>query len=387
MTVEADRRIAGVSAAGRAVRAFAAGGIAEIWIVAPPGRAVAAATREDVARLAGSAPTVWLDQDEALARLARADKSGALITATSHVLLDGSVADFAGGSAGLGIHDGQPVLWRALAPNSLAPPAEPGIETAAIAALAVDARAHWVLVRTSGKPQDGLASRLINRRISQPISSVLLHLPWIRPIHGTIATAAIAVVMAIALFTGSQAGLIAGALLFQAASVIDGVDGEIARLTFRASPRGATLDSAIDVATNVMFLIGLTFNLAWQGRPYALGLGLWSIGAVAVGLSLIGRHTVGSGRPLGFDLVKDNFDPNGVNWFKLLIVRAAFAISSRDGFAFLFAVLIASGLEMVSLFIFAGLAAIWITVVLINTVFAAAAGPAEQPAAAQLVDV
>lgn len=389
LTVEADRRIAGVSAAGRAVRALAAGGIAEIWLVAPPGRTVAAATREDIARLAGSAPTMWLDEDEALVRLAGADTSETLVTATSHVLADGAIGDFSGGSAVLGTHQERPVLWRASGSNSLAPPAEAGAETRPVSALAVDGRAHWTLVRTSGKPQDGLASRLINRRISQPISSLLLHLPWIRPIHGTVATAAIAVAMGIALITGTQAGLIAGALLFQAASVIDGVDGEIARLTFRSSARGATLDSAIDVTTNVLFLIGLTFNLAWQQRPYALGLGLWSIGAVAVGLWLIGRRTVGAGRPLGFDLVKDNFDPTGVHWFKLLIVRAAFAISSRDGFAFLFAVLIASGLEMVSLVIFAGLTAIWISVVLINTVFAAPTEVIDQPASPQpqLVDV
>ena len=325
--------------------------------------------------------------------MAKADSSGALVTATTHVLLDGAVADFAGGSAVLGTHRGHPVLWRASG-SSVAPP-EANAETREVPALAADARAHWRLVRTSGKPQDGLASRLINRRISQPISSLLLHLPWVRPIHGTVATAALAVAMGIALFTGSQAGLIAGALLFQAASVIDGVDGEIARLTFRSSARGATLDFAIDVATNVLFLIGLTFNLAWQERPYALGLGLWSIGAVAVGLWLIGRRTVGAGRPLGFDLVKDNFDPSGVHWFKLLIVRAAFAISSRDGFAFLFAVLIAAELEMAALVIFAGLTAIWITVVLLNTVFAApggadgGVGTAEQPATPQpqLVDV
>ncbi len=384
-TIEADRRITGVSAAGRAVRTFAGSGIAEIWIVAPSARPLAAATREDVARLAGSVPVAWLDESEALSRLADTDRSRVLVSATTHVLTADAVTGFASQVAALATSAGRPVLWRADASGGLEPPAS--AETTAIAALPVDSRAHWALVRTSGKSQDGLVSRLLNRRISRPISGLLLRLPRIRPGHATVLTAATALAMGVALFTGSQAGLIAGALLFQAASVIDGVDGEIARLTFRTSARGATLDSAIDVATNVLFLIGLTFNLAWQERPYALGLGLWSIGAVAVGLWLIGRRTVDSGRPLGFDLVKDNFDPNGVNWFKLLIVRAAFAISSRDGFAFLFAVLIASGLEMVSLILFAGLAAIWITVVLINTVFAAPVGPADQPASVRFVDV
>jgi len=48
-----------------------------------------------------------------------------------------------------------------------------------------------------------------------------------------------------------------GALLFQAASMFDGVDGEIARATYRTSRSGAALDSAIDAATNFAAMLGI----------------------------------------------------------------------------------------------------------------------------------
>jgi CDP-L-myo-inositol myo-inositolphosphotransferase len=61
-------------------------------------------------------------------------------------------------------------------------------------------------------------------------------------------------------------GLIAGGLLFMPL-VFDGVDGEIARATFRSSPAGAALDTGVDMATNLAFMLGVTINLGLsEGR-------------------------------------------------------------------------------------------------------------------------
>ena len=356
-TVEADRRIAGVSVVGRAVQAFAASGLTEIWIVAPPGRPLAAATREDVARLCGQAELAWLEESDAPARLAGTDPSRALVASTTHILTADAVAAFATDGAALATNDRQPVLWR----GALSPPAAAPV---AITALPVDGRAHWALVRTSGKSGDGIVSRLINRRISQPISSLLLHLlPGVRPIHATVATALIAAVMFVVLLTGTAGGMVAGALLYQAASILDGVDGEIARLTTRFSASGAALDATIDAVTNALFLLGLTFNLHWQGYDYALYLGLWSLGAMSLGLWLIGRRTVDQGEPLGFDLIKRRMAQQEMSPFSRAVVWFFRTLTGRDCFAFLFAFLICIGVPMVSLYIFAGVAVIWISTV------------------------
>lgn len=358
-TVEADRRIAGVSAAGRAVQAFTASGLAEIWIVAPSGGSLAAATRDDVARLAGRVPIVWLDESEALARLANGGRPGLLVSTAAHVLTADAVSAFASGGAMLATSGGQPVLWR----DGLSPPDAETTSTT-ITALPVDSRAHWTLVRASGKPEDGIVSRWLNRRISQPISGLLLLvLPWIRPIHATIATALIAALMFVVLLTGTAGGLVVGGLLYQAASILDGVDGEIARLTTRSSPAGATLDAAIDAATNALFLLGMTFNLHWQGYPFALYLGLWSLFAMSLGLWLIGRRAVDQGEPLGFDLIKRRMARQEMSPFARAVVWFFRTLTGRDCFAFLFAFLICIGVPMVSLYIFASVAVIWISTV------------------------
>ena len=130
------------------------------------------------------------------------------------------------------------------------------------------------LIAATGKPGDGIVARLINRPISQAISGQLLRWPQIRPIHATSVTALLALAMAVCLLTGGQAGLIAGTLLFQAASIIDGVDGEIARATFRSSRRGAMLDSLVDAAANIGFIGGVVINLWIAGRYQVAMTGL-----------------------------------------------------------------------------------------------------------------
>jgi CDP-L-myo-inositol myo-inositolphosphotransferase len=55
-------------------------------------------------------------------------------------------------------------------------------------------------------------------------------------------------------------------VLFQLASIAEGIDGEIARATHRTSARGASLDSVTDGFTNCGFLLGAGVNLVMRGR-------------------------------------------------------------------------------------------------------------------------
>jgi phosphatidylglycerophosphate synthase len=50
---------------------------------------------------------------------------------------------------------------------------------------------------------------------------------------------------------------VAGALCVHACSVLDGVDGEVARLRLRASARGAMLDGILDRAVDAALMAGL----------------------------------------------------------------------------------------------------------------------------------
>lgn len=217
-------------------------------------------------------------------------------------------------------------------------------------------RSAWDIVRRTGKPGDGIVSRWLNRPISQRITWLLLHIPGTRPIHVTIFNALLALTIVPVMVGGGRGGLIAGAILFQAASVLDGVDGEMARATFRTSSLGATLDSAVDAATNLLFLAGLTVHLALRDGGAMGWLGGWSLFVAVVGWSLIARRTRLAGVPLGFDLFKRS---GGIGNVFDLAYRIVQTLSSRDCYAFLFVVLIITGLERTALMIFASIATVW----------------------------
>jgi CDP-L-myo-inositol myo-inositolphosphotransferase len=153
--------------------------------------------------------------------------------------------------------------------------------------------------------------------------------------------------------------LIAGAILFQAASVLDGVDGEIARATFRTSASGATLDSLTDALTNMGFLIGLGINLHLQGFGHALVLGLAGFGFLGIGLAVLGLHTLRTGKSVNFDALKQvvrRYQSPLADWVVWLTMRDFLALAS--------AVMVVLGLASTLLVVFAGGTFLWLLAVL-----------------------
>lgn len=216
------------------------------------------------------------------------------------------------------------------------------------------------IVKATAKPGDGIVSRYLNRPISQACSRLLLGLfPRIRPIHATIGTAAIALAMAAALLSGTEAGLVLGALLFQAASIFDGVDGEIARATFRSSPQGAALDSLIDALTNLACVAGVAWNLCRQGQSDAALAGTIGLVMLGLGLWVLGRRSRKDAGGMTFNAVKDKFSQR-----PSMLKQWLTWLTMRDFYAFAGAVLIASGLAHFALYAFAVVTAGWLAVVL-----------------------
>ena len=223
----------------------------------------------------------------------------------------------------------------------------------------------WEVVRATGKRSDGLVSRWLNRPISQRLTWLVLAIPGVRPVHITIFNALLAVPMVLLLLAGGATGLILGAILFQAASILDGVDGEMARATFRTSASGATMDSLVDMATNFLFVAGLTIHLALRDHDAIGWIGGWAIALFVVGNVVIGRRVRARGVPLGFDLLKRSGRIGGA---VDLVYWAIQTLTSRDCFAFLFMVLTLVGLERIALFIFAGVGTVWILYVLATSI-------------------
>lgn len=216
------------------------------------------------------------------------------------------------------------------------------------------------IIKATGKPGDGIVSRWLNRPLSQAATRQLLRISTIRPGHATALTAIIALVMFAALVTGGTSGLIAGALLFQLASIADGIDGEIARATFRSSESGAMWDSAIDAATNLGFILGVIINCWQQGWMAAAQLGLAGLLILATGMAVLGAHSRARGQALNFDGAKQAFAASSAGWKRWLRY-----LTMRDFYCLFFAVMIVAGWVLPALAMFSVAAAIWLAVVVI----------------------
>lgn len=135
-----------------------------------------------------------------------------------------------------------------------------------------------------GKGDDGPVSRWLNRPLSSRLSMALSR--WhLAPNALSAVSFAIALVAALAcgLAANWPAAVLAGALV-QAASVLDGVDGETARLQRRASPRGALLDGVLDRLGDAAIVAGMSI---WALRT---GVAPWlavSLGCAAVTASFL----------------------------------------------------------------------------------------------------
>jgi phosphatidylglycerophosphate synthase len=109
------------------------------------------------------------------------------------------------------------------------------------------------LRRSLGKAGDGPVSTALNRPISSRISMLLVRLP-VSPGLVSVLVAVAGFVAAALLATGHG---IAGGIAVQAVSVLDGVDGELARLRLATSARGAMLDGMLDRVADAAVIGGM----------------------------------------------------------------------------------------------------------------------------------
>lgn len=139
------------------------------------------------------------------------------------------------------------------------------------------AYAERVLLSRLRKPTDGWVSRNLNRPVSTRISGWLTRTP-ITPNQVTFVTFLTGLAGAWILANGDYRSVLLGAGLFQLSSILDGCDGEIAKLKFRESKYGSWLDTITDNLTYVAFFCGVLSGYSrFNDAPY-----IWPIGAGAV---------------------------------------------------------------------------------------------------------
>jgi phosphatidylglycerophosphate synthase len=127
-------------------------------------------------------------------------------------------------------------------------------------------RAEWTLIRRMNKSFEGPVDALINWRISMRITRVLSHRSLaVTPNQVTICAILVGIAAAAVATTGTYLGFVAAAALLQLNSILDSVDGELARLRFQYSKLGQWLDNISDDLVDNLFIVAVGYTLggAW----------------------------------------------------------------------------------------------------------------------------
>ncbi len=156
------------------------------------------------------------------------------------------------------------------------------------------------------KSTDGIVSRHINRRLSTRITSLLVRLRN-PPSPDTVSIVSALVTTLGGLFL-AIGPMWLGAILVQLGSILDGVDGEIARALNKQSRGGALFDTMLDRLADIAVIIGLSIAALLEGTApilllttslLALSGDLLVTYVHCVGEKITGKHPVLIGKVPG----------------------------------------------------------------------------------------
>jgi phosphatidylglycerophosphate synthase len=125
-------------------------------------------------------------------------------------------------------------------------------------------RALGQQLRGDTAASDGPLAHWIDRRVSLRISLWLVRHTPLRPNHITIIGTGVGLLAAAVLSAGTYWMGVRGTLLFLCAIIIDGCDGEVARLKFQESAFGQKFDVVTDNIVHAAIFAGLTVGLYRQ---------------------------------------------------------------------------------------------------------------------------
>lgn len=200
------------------------------------------------------------------------------------------------------------------------------------------ARAETWLLKSLIKSSEGFMSRHVERRVSLALTRRLVA-TGITPNAMTVLSVGIGLSGAPCFLSADPLVQLMGALLFLTHSILDGCDGELARLKFLESRSGALLDFWGDNLVHVA--VFLSMAIGWS-KTAAASWPLW-IGGVAIAGTLAAAATLGA-----HGLTNDRGDDD-----RSLVTRLTRALAHRD-FIYLVVVLAAAGKAWWFLFFVAG---------------------------------
>ncbi|HLS16700.1 MAG TPA: NTP transferase domain-containing protein [Paenalcaligenes sp.] len=138
-------------------------------------------------------------------------------------------------------------------------------------------RAERALLRhASQKNSDGPIARWLNRPVSQLLSRYFIRWRW-SPNSISLLAFIIALLGALCLAQPQYHWLATGGILVQLASIVDGSDGEVARVQHRSSAYGGWFDALLDRYADIAVLSALTWHVINHHDPIWMWLGISAI--------------------------------------------------------------------------------------------------------------
>lgn len=180
--------------------------------------------------------------------------------------------------------------------------------------------AESTIRRSSYKDTDNTLARF-NRRMSLPISVALIRTP-LTANQLSVALVALGFYSAWLFSLGHYWTGVLGAFLSLAASILDGCDGEIARLKYQESALGCWIETFGDYSYYIAIFVGLTIGAVRQTHVEAF---YW-IGALALAGTLLSfafliflRNRITAGRPERLhSIARERFTAEPTPWSRLI---------------------------------------------------------------------
>jgi len=125
-----------------------------------------------------------------------------------------------------------------------------------------------------GKKEDGPIAKYINRKISTRITLLIVSRGY-KPSPNTVSIVVFIFGLIPIYFYISDNPVLAG-ILIQIASILDGVDGELARILGKTSKFGAFIDGILDRIVDIVAILGASyFSYISLGRKDPLSLAIY----------------------------------------------------------------------------------------------------------------
>jgi choline kinase/phosphatidylglycerophosphate synthase len=155
--------------------------------------------------------------------------------------------------------------------------------------------AEGMLYRSTRKPTDGPVSRWLNRPISIQFSRAFIAL-GVTPNQISFLTLLLGLMAAWSISCGNYAHVAIAGLLFQLSSILDGSDGEVAKLRMTGSRKGEWIDTLVDCLTYLAFFTGVIVGHYQRTQSFAvLSVGFLSLAVTVLTASVMYFYLLNTG--------------------------------------------------------------------------------------------